>query len=351
MKRHFVILIIGFILTGLFGFSAISLAQHEPKGGKWLKKAKMPTPRALLSTSVVNGKIYAIGGWDAGGWDGGQLLSTVEQYDPARNTWKKVKDLPTPRRSHASSVVNGKIYVFGGKGLVKRGARKGEATLSTLQVYDAVTNTWEKKADMPTGRWALSTSVVDGKIYAIGGQTSAFAITNLVEVYDPATDTWARGRPLLEKRWAVSTCVVNGKMNVVGGANKIELVRLVEEYHPAFDMWRRKTNIPGGRWGVSTSAANGKIYVIGGANADNQIIPTVDEYYPATDRWTPKREMPTPRQFFGATVVNGKIYAIGGWDELKPHATVEVYTPEGWPFAVSPRGKLATTWGTIKTVD
>jgi len=29
--------------------------------------------------------------------------------------------------------------------------------------------TWTTKADMPTGRWHLSTCAADGKIYAIGG--------------------------------------------------------------------------------------------------------------------------------------------------------------------------------------
>jgi len=31
-------------------------------GGKWTEKADMPTARAAFTTSVVNGKIYAIGG-------------------------------------------------------------------------------------------------------------------------------------------------------------------------------------------------------------------------------------------------------------------------------------------------
>jgi len=33
----------------------------------------------------------------------------------------------------------------------------------------AAEDTWTRKADMPTARLGLSTSVVDGKIYAIGG--------------------------------------------------------------------------------------------------------------------------------------------------------------------------------------
>jgi uncharacterized protein (DUF2141 family) len=40
----------------------------------------MPTPRKGLATSVVNGKIYAIGGSAVPHWFEG--VSTVEQYEP-----------------------------------------------------------------------------------------------------------------------------------------------------------------------------------------------------------------------------------------------------------------------------
>lgn len=61
--------------------------------------------------------------------------------------------------------------------------------------------------------------------------------------------------------------------------------------------------------------------------------------------------MPTPRFNLSTAVVNGKIYAIGGRLRDKLSATssaVEEYTPEGWPFAVSPQDKLPATWGEIK---
>ena len=70
----------------------------------------MPTPRALLFTSVVNEKIYAIGGTP----DRHVGLPTVEVYNPAADTWAKEADMPASRAGHAISAVNGKIYVIGG---------------------------------------------------------------------------------------------------------------------------------------------------------------------------------------------------------------------------------------------
>jgi hypothetical protein len=48
---------------------------YDPTIDAWEPKAEMPTERLGYSASAVNGRIYAIGGWN------GNLLSTVEAYD------------------------------------------------------------------------------------------------------------------------------------------------------------------------------------------------------------------------------------------------------------------------------
>ena len=69
--------------------ASISWAQGSP----WTQKADMPTARAFLSTSVVSGIIYAIGGWD--GEPGRGSFATVEAYDPVRDTWTTKADMPS----------------------------------------------------------------------------------------------------------------------------------------------------------------------------------------------------------------------------------------------------------------
>ena len=48
-------------------------------------------------------------------------------------------------------------------------AGRREADFANVEVYDPATNTWAKKADIPTRRGALAVSEVNGKIYVIGG--------------------------------------------------------------------------------------------------------------------------------------------------------------------------------------
>ena len=273
MKRNIVIFSMTLILTGLLGFSAMSLAQVA----EWKRKADMPTPRSDLSLSVVDGLIYAFGGRD------GKLqerFTTVEAYNPATDTWQKVTDMPIARDLFSTSVVNGKIYLFGGYTPVERRGKKIVKQLKTVEVYHPAADAWEQKADAPTARKNISTAVLNGKIYVIGGGTNVGGGEDLVEIYDPATDTWTQGANMIGKRWlGPSTSVVNGKIYAIGGYRKENhKVEIVEAYHPATDTWTRKKDVPTPRFyaGVHAPAAGGKIYVIGGYKG-LQVIKTVEE--------------------------------------------------------------------------
>jgi len=103
-------------------------------GDTWTQKADMPTRRGGHASSVVNGKIYVIGGRLEK-----SLLTTIEEYDPATDTRTTQSPMPTARSGHASSVVNGKIYA------IRRGPMGGVAALSRVEAYDPATDTWTQK--------------------------------------------------------------------------------------------------------------------------------------------------------------------------------------------------------------
>jgi N-acetylneuraminic acid mutarotase len=278
----------------------------------WSTKTSMPTARVDLTSSVVNGKIYAIGGWVRGS------LATVEEYDPSTDTWTTKTSMPAARDDLTSSVVNGKIYAIGGW--------YGGSTLATVEEYDPSTDTWTTKTSMPTARALLTSSVVNGKIYVIGGW-SIGTIWATVEEYDPSTDTWTTKTSMPTARVDLTSSVVNGKIYVIGGGG----AATVEEYDPSTDTWTTKTSMPTARGALTSSVVNGKIYAIGGLfRESSDSLATVEEYDPSTDTWTTKTSLPTARDGLTSSVVNGKIYAIGGWGGGTTKTiwtTVEEYTP------------------------
>ncbi|KAK6046427.1 kelch repeat protein, partial [Cooperia oncophora] len=70
----------------------------------------MSTRRMHLGSAVICDCLYALGGEKG---EGGRLKS-VEKYDPRRNDWISVAAM-TKRRSYVKvEVLNGKIYAIGG---------------------------------------------------------------------------------------------------------------------------------------------------------------------------------------------------------------------------------------------
>ena len=52
-----------------------------------------------------------------------KLLSTIEVYDPATDRWIQESDMLIGKSGHATEVVDGQIYIFGG------------GPLTSVQVY------------------------------------------------------------------------------------------------------------------------------------------------------------------------------------------------------------------------
>jgi N-acetylneuraminic acid mutarotase len=288
-----------------------TLHAQEASGETWTKKANLPTPRVSLATCVLDGKIYALGGATTGNSGG---LRTVEAYDPAANTWAARAAMPTARGWFKCEAVNGKIYTIGGDSIGFL-----SAPLNTVEEYSPATDSWTRKSDMPTAREGFASEVVAGKIYVIGGLTSRDAPTlSTVEAYDPATDTWERKADMPTARGLLCSSVVDGRIFTIGAGGPFPSLSTVEMYDPQSNTWTRKASMPTPRGASAAVTAHGRIYVMGGRTSE-AIFALVQEYDPAANTWTQRTDIwstnpliSVPLYSFGANEVNGRIYAIGG---------------------------------------
>lgn len=200
--------------------------EYDPAKDEWTEKSSPPNPMAVHCSAVVNGKIYVFGGLDAAG----NTVKNVSEYDPANDKWAQKADMPTARCFASASAVDGKIYVIGG---VTTAIGLGGQALSTVEEYDPATDTWTAKTDMPIVNSAHTSGVVNGKIYVIGGAISPADYTQEVCKYDPVKDRWERMTDILTPRAFLSTSEVNGKLYAIGGSKMNSLaLTLVEEYTP-----------------------------------------------------------------------------------------------------------------------
>nr|HPH98563.1 S8 family serine peptidase [Anaerolineaceae bacterium]HPN54160.1 S8 family serine peptidase [Anaerolineaceae bacterium] len=257
----------------------------------WIRKSGIPSYKSYIVLSVVNGKIYAIGG---------ATSSNLEEYDPITDTWVKKADMLTPRYSfNAVTATNGKIYAIGG---YKMGGYDG---FNIVEEYDPLTDTWTKKSDKPTGGYGIAlVSGENGLIYALGFEQAQKSF----EVYDTTTDSWTRKTDLPEWFGRFSA----KPQNVVYLNNKILVFweKFYGEYDINRDLWIRRTTIGDvglrDELGAVLVVDNGEIFNFGGKS--------VFKFNQANNSWVKVNEIPfTLASYDYATtaVGNGKIFLIG----------------------------------------
>src|SRR5258705_331796 len=83
----------GPVLPVLWPLLSLSLLLALPSraaadGISWTAKKPLPTPRAYLGAVVLQGKIWAVGGYS------GSNLANLDVYDPVTDTWSAKAPMP-----------------------------------------------------------------------------------------------------------------------------------------------------------------------------------------------------------------------------------------------------------------
>ncbi len=268
-------------------------SKAQAEGGSWQALAPMPLARQELATAVLNGKIYVIAGYDAGG------LSTknVQVYNTATNIWSSAANNPIPNNHNAAAVAAGKLYSFGG-------------VSNQAFVYNPVGNSWSAVASMHSQHGGTpAVGVINEKIYVVGGTKGTESLRNL-EVYDPATNTWTLLASMSVARNHTAGAFIEGKFYVVGGRGSSSAPTALEVYDPQSNTWSKRASMPTGRSGIAAAAVDGELYVFGGEIP--HIHGEVEVYNSTSNSWRQLPNMPTPRHGIWASVIGTKIYLPGG---------------------------------------
>jgi N-acetylneuraminic acid mutarotase len=246
--------------------------EYDPAADKWTKKKEIPVHVHHQAQAVYRDKIYVFGGC-LRQITGEGSTDNAWEYDPAADSWKALAPIPVRRCSAQAEAVNGKIYMIGGITPMENG-KPGTRVTGLNQAYDISTNTWETRSPMPTTRNHAFSGVVNGKIYVIGGRQGAANIpvtspTDIVEAYDPATDLWGPVRqPMPTARSGGGVATYNGKIYVAGGELQTRQLaaafRALEAYDPATDSWTILPSMPSARHGVAAAFIGNRLHLISG---------------------------------------------------------------------------------------
>jgi len=226
------------------GSASRAVWRYDPVLNAWQEMADMRVPRSELGLAMLDGCVYAVGGWE-----GTSRLDSVERYDPETNTWSDVPSLKMAVTSPAVVAYDGALYVTGGAIL-----EDGDG-IELVQKYDTKTWSWTEVAGMLIPRSGSAACILNGYIYVVGGWHASTENTNKVERYDVARNIWEFVSCMSERRYRPGVATLGGKMYVLGGEEGWDRYHdTIECYDPASDTWSVVGDMPSSRSWLSAVA-------------------------------------------------------------------------------------------------
>jgi N-acetylneuraminic acid mutarotase len=167
---------------------------YDPGANLWTPIAPMPAGRNHAAAGTDGTRFYVFGGRGPGSGDGNVVADGFDDtqiYDPATDTWATsaepsagIPPLPQKRGGMGKAAYfGGELYVIGGETTSSGTGQVAGNVYNRVDVYDPVTRTWRLDSSLPTARHGIFPLVYEGRIFVIGGGTSAgFSSSNAVEI-------------------------------------------------------------------------------------------------------------------------------------------------------------------------
>jgi N-acetylneuraminic acid mutarotase len=261
-----------FVAGGLVnGVVTTDLSQYyDVKTDTWVNISRLPKKRNHVSTASYGGKVYVMGGTSTLRYEGG-FYTWSWVYDPATDTWERIAESPGARVAASAVTLGDYIYLAGG--LVVDPNAEGPGTYNELLRYHPETDTWDMLAPALEVREHAVSVVLDGKIYMTGGRYGV--LMDSVEIYDPETDMWEYGTPMNEPRAAHAAVVLEGKIYLFGGEDiygtNVRVLDSSSIYDPETDTWSEGPTMPFGIHGLTGFAFGDVIYLVGGSDLPQDV--------------------------------------------------------------------------------
>lgn len=320
-----------------------ALRIYDPATDSWTAGPSSLVARGESATAVLGGKLYITGG-NADFYSG--EIATLEIYDPNTSTWSTGTPIPVAPEAAVGAAINGKFYVVGGA-LRPPGGGADPATANVF-IYNPATAIWTSGTPMPSPRYGAAGGVINGKLYITGGR-SANGTNNPVVVYDPILNSWSVAAAEPTPRSLAIGAAVNGKLFVAGGYQESPAIiaSTAEAFTPVpvltnivltpinptivissnqqftatgsfndgssraltsgGNAWTNGTAIPTASYGLGGAFVGGKFYAISGFATTRVAV-----YDVTNNSWSTAASLPQLLQYFGTAVLDGKIYVVGG---------------------------------------
>ena len=266
-------------------------------------------------------------------------------------------NLAVARGLHTATLLsNNKVLVAYGSNSSKYRIATGYVGLSSIEVYDSGTGTFnEIVGDSGNGIYGhTATLLPNRKVLLAGGFVNSVwdysgisGSYNGATLYDSATGVFSgTGNMTANRGDHTATLLANDKVLIAGGADQDPNgtgLASAELYDPSTGTFTQTGNMDVGRFlHTATLLQNGRVLIVGGAlTSASEPVATAEIYDPATGIFTMTGAMAIAREQHTASLLtDGRVLVVGGTTstgtgDLQPTATAEVYDPSTGSFSVT----------------
>ncbi|XP_041349863.1 kelch-like protein 36 [Gigantopelta aegis] len=180
---------------GVDVFSSERVFRFDPRHREWTEMASMNFKRVSFASCSSGDKIYVFGGINHHLNNDGQeidvILDSVEVYHPYDNAWIVLPDLIHGSYYQSAAYVDDDLYLTGG---ISEDPRD-PVPMTACYKFSLGSLTWEPIPEMQYPRHSHSMTLINKKLYVIGGFTSSgygtFVDSFTNEVFDIETMQWS----------------------------------------------------------------------------------------------------------------------------------------------------------------
>ena len=297
--------------------------RNNAEGGKTLRRLSIVSEIQPRPSTVAKEVLISMGGMCEE-----QVCQSVEMYDPDKDKWQPLADLPSKVSHFSAAVLSNMIYVCGG--LVE------STSVPTVWGFEPNSRCWSSKPDMLQARAKHTSTSWNDCLFVLGGidTTNNKAIIYInknaiysIESYSLTQQQWTcvGYNPFPRVMSNISTSGQNLLLEVGGTQCGGVVQSTVECYQRTVDT----VNYSGEHFVLPNPLRYGKIFVIGQLFyilwEDSKKLISLD---PDRRLFRSLADMHHPHIHSGVSLISGKIYVIGGENEYERNSVCECYDIE-----------------------
>lgn len=241
-----------------------------PDEAAWTKEAELPTARHHPQLVSFDGRLLAIGGFEARSAGAVWVMQSTgwQMHD---GDWLAAPELPLPCGEAVTGVTgDGALHLAGGR--TPAGASNAswndQADTTHHYVLSGFGGRWETAAPCLTPRNSAAAAIIDGDLYVVGGRQVNGGNLAMLEIYDHSEDRWRTGAPMPQAQGGLAAAAIGDRLYAFGGEFFEGAGGVYPEcwvYDQPSDNWSALPDMPRPRHGLGAVALGNRIYIIGGA--------------------------------------------------------------------------------------